>query len=235
MKYSVSKEVFELKPELVFGVIIGRGITNGPASDEDISYLRSAEDQVRQMISQEKLKQWPTISSYREVMRKAGINPNKFPLSVEAMIKRVLKGHALPSINALVDRCNAVSLSHVVSLGAHDLQDIHEDLEVRFTTGSERFLPLGEEEEEPVEAGELVFTSGSRVQTRKWIWRQSELGKTTHESSSLIFQLAGFRQTGENPLDQAMEELKELIKNRFGGTAEAFQVTPEQPSAEFSR
>ncbi|SET82787.1 B3/4 domain-containing protein, partial [Natronincola peptidivorans] len=39
----------------------------------------------------------------------------------------------MPLINALVDLCNAVSIEQCISLGAHDLKDIHEDLEVRFS------------------------------------------------------------------------------------------------------
>ncbi|SET79242.1 B3/4 domain-containing protein [Natronincola peptidivorans] len=95
----------------------------------------------------------------------------------------------MPLINALVDLCNAVSIEQCISLGAHDLKDIHEDLEVRFSREGDIFLPFGAMDYEKVDAGELTFTSGNVVQTRKWIWRQSELGKTTVDSKDIFFSL----------------------------------------------
>jgi len=167
-------------------------------------------------------------------MEKAGINPNKFLPSTEAMLKRVLKGASLPDINALVDLCNAVSIENQISLGGHDLRDIHEDLAVRFTRGTERFLPFGAEEYEPVDAGELVFTSGDIVQTRKWVWRQSELGKMTLDTRDVFFQLVGFEYHEGSPLMQALDSLEELISGRFGGHCQRFIVEPGNPYIEFT-
>lgn len=50
-------------------------------------------------------------------------------------------------------------------------------------------MPFGAKEYEIVEARELVFTSGDIVQTRKWIWRQSELGKMRVDTKNVFFQL----------------------------------------------
>ncbi len=234
MTYTVDPEVFALNEHLVFGIIIGRDLVNGPSRQEDLSRLRRAEDHIRTRIPLEQIKEYPMIASYRDVMGAAGINPNKYPLSVEAMVKRVLKGGSLPSINALVDLCNAVSLEQVISLGAHDLDDIHEDLSVRFSTGEETFLPIGQSDTESVDPGELIFTSGNTVQTRRWIWRQSELGKCKEESRTLIFQIVGFDTALGSPLILAMEEIRHLIGERFSGSSESFTVTSDTPKASWS-
>ena len=154
-----------------FGILIGKGLKNSESTEADVALLREAEVQVRQIIQEDTLRSVPNINAYRKTMEKAGINPNKYAVSTEAMLKRVLKGNALPTINALVDLCNVVSLQNQISLGGHDLRDIHADLSVCFSKGTEQFLPFGAETYESVEAGELVFTSGEIVQTRKWIWR----------------------------------------------------------------
>jgi DNA/RNA-binding domain of Phe-tRNA-synthetase-like protein len=233
MIYQVAPEVFQLNPDLKFGIIIGKNIQNSATSDSDLIRIREAEDHIRQMIQPDALRSWPTISFYREIMTLAGINPNRFPVSVEAMIKRILKGSQLPAINALVDLCNAVSLEHVITLGTHDLRDIHEDLSVRFSHGDERFLPFGGDTYEPVEAGELIFTSGNNVQTRKWIWRQSELGKTTLDSTHLIFQLVGYGDDPHSPLHRSMSAIKELVAERFKGESTLYLVDKETPAIEF--
>ena len=222
MRYTVDEAVFRINPEIKFGILIGSNIKNSETSAEDEKRLREAEENMRKTVKAEEIRALPNVALYREVMAKAGINPNKFLPSVEAMFKRILKGGTLPKINALVDLCNAVSIEQIISLGAHDLSDIHEDLEVSFSREGDKFIPFGSEEPEMVEEGELVFKSGNYVQTRKWIWRQSELGKTTLDSKDIFFQLVGF---GDDPsLSNAMSEIEDLIINRFGGNSQKYLV-----------
>jgi DNA/RNA-binding domain of Phe-tRNA-synthetase-like protein len=231
MRYTVDEKVFALNPEIKFGIIIGTGLTNSPTTEDDEQRLRRAEAHMRQLYSPDEVKVLPNVALYREVMIRAGINPNRFQVSVEAMYKRILKGGSLPTINALVDLCNAVSIEEIISLGGHDLADIHEDLEVRFSVEGDGFLPFGETEYEPVEPGELVFTSGNVVQTRKWVWRQSELGKVTPDSSHIIFQLVGF---GDDPsFSNAMDAIDDLARHRFGGRTQRFVVDRDHRSITF--
>lgn len=171
MQYIIDAAVFEMNPNIKFGVLIGKDIKNSETMVDDKARLRSAEQKMREIFQAEQVRDLKNVSLYREVMTKAGINPNKFPPSVEAMFRRILKGGELPVINALVDLCNAVSIEQVISLGAHDLKDIHDDLAVRLSKKGDRFLPFGATEYENVDKDELVFTSGNIVQTRKWIWR----------------------------------------------------------------
>ena len=233
MRYTVKPEVFALNPQLHFGILVGKGLKNSESKSADTDRLRAAESFGRQIIPVDELRSQPTVQGYRNTMEKAGINPNKYPPSTEAMLKRVLKGASLPGINALVDLCNAVSIENQISLGGHDLRDIHEDLSVCFTKGNERFLPFGAAEYESVDAGELVFTSGDIVQTRKWIWRQSELGKMNLDTQNVFFQLVGFGDNEGSPLMQAINSLEELITKRFGGQFRRYIVKQSNPDIEF--
>ena len=224
MRYIVDTSVFAINPNIKFGILIGKNIKNSETMTDDEGRLRDAEKRMREIFQADQVRELPNVSFYREIMTKADINPNKFPPSVEAMFKRILKGGALPVINGLVDLCNAVSIEQIISLGAHDLNDIHEDLEVRFSKDGDIFLPFGATEYENVDKGELVFTSGNKVQTRKWIWRQSELGKTTIDSKDIFFQLVGFDDNKESTLNKAMADIESLIVDRFQGTCEKYIV-----------
>ncbi len=231
MRYSVDPKVFQLQEDIKFGIIIGKGIRNSETTDEDESRLRRAEEHMRASIQKENLREVRNVALYRDVMTKAGINPNKYLVSVEAMFKRILKGGSLPKINALVDLCNAVSVEQVISLGGHDLDDITHDMEVRFSRAEDRFLPFGAEDYEPVDEDELVFTSGNTVQTRKWVWRQSELGKMTLDSNTIVFQLVGF---GDDPsFDNAMRSIETLVVDRFRGNYKTFVVDITNQTIEF--
>ena len=233
MRYSVATTVFEANPRIQFGILVGRNIKNSETLAADEARLRSAESRMREKYQPDQVRELFNVSAYREVMAGMGMNPNKFPPSVEAMYKRILKGGALPVINALVDLCNAVSIEKVISLGAHDLQDIHADLEVRVSRDGDVFLPFGATEYENVDGGELVFTSGNVVQTRKWIWRQSELGKTTVDSKDIFFQLVGFDDDQEAALKGAMDEIEALVRERFQGGCEKYIVDRKNPAIEF--
>lgn len=233
MRYTVDTSVFDIDPNLKFGILIGKNIKNSETLTDDEERLRAAENKMRETFQVDQVREIPNVLFYREIMTRAGVNPNKFPPSVEAMFKRILKGGHLPVINALVDLCNAVSIEQVISLGAHDLNDIREDLEVRFSKNGDVFLPFGSTEYENVDEGELVFASGNIVQTRKWIWRQSELGKTTINSKDIFFQLVGFDDSSEATLAKAMDDIERLVVNRFRGTCERYIVDSNNPYINF--
>jgi len=233
MKYTIDKSVFELNPNIKFGILVGENIINSETTSEDEKRLRNAENKMREEIKPENLRDLHNVALYRDVMIKSGINPNKYPPSVEAMFKRIIKGGQLPVINALVDLCNAVSIEQGISLGGHDLSDIHEDLEVRYSRKGDIFLPFGSEEYEDVQEGELVFASGNVVQTLKWVWRQSELGKLTNSSNNIFFQLVGFEYNEESTLYKAMEDIEKLVTDRFHGSCKKYLVDISNPSIEF--
>jgi DNA/RNA-binding domain of Phe-tRNA-synthetase-like protein len=233
MKYVIDDWVFEKNPDVCASIIIGKGLKNSKTTEEDSQVLAKAEAKVRAEIDPKALKEFAPIADYREALRNAGINPNKFTNSVEAMSKRVTKSGNLPRINALVDLCNAVALEECISLGAHDLRDIDEDLAVRKSVEGDVFLPFGAKEFEAIPAGELVFISGSKVQTRQWLWRQSELGKILEDSSDILFQLVGFKGAFYQNYENAIAAIEDLVSNRFGGTCKTYRVDVDQRGIEF--
>ena len=233
MKYIVDPAIFDLAPNLEFGIILATDLKVTPSNEADQARFIEAQEALETRCEAEEIRSLPTVAAYREVLQKAGINPNKFTPSVEAMLKRVAKGNRLPFINALVDLANAVSIEQTLSLGGHDLNDIKENLEVRFSRPGDMFLPFGETQWEAVEAGEMVFASGHEVQTRKWVWRQSELGKVTTATTRVFFQLAGF--AGDPALDRAMAAIEQLVVDRLGGKVQVFRVNRQQPEIEFIR
>jgi len=233
MKYTIDSSVFKLNPDIKFGILVGNNIKNTVTTPEDEERLRIAEAIMREKINPDEIRELSNVKLYREVVKSSGINPNKYLPSVEAMFKRIVKGGQLPVINALVDLCNAVSIEKGISLGGHDLKDIHEDLEVRYSRKGDVFLPFGSEDYEDVEENELIFTSGNIVQTYKWLWRQSELGKLTLDSTDVFFQLVGFKYEEGSSLYEAMSDIEILVTNRFHGTCRKYLVDINNQSIEF--
>ncbi len=235
MKYSIHPYIFEKNPNVCFGIVVGKGLKNSETTEQDSVRLSESESSVRECIPSDQLKTAPGIVVYREALKNVEINGNKFMNSVEAMSKRIVKGGTLPRINALVDLCNAVALKYLVSLGAHDLRDIHADLAVRISATGDKFLPFGEETYEDVAPGEVVFTSGNIVQTRQWLWRQSKLGMIDLDSTDIIFQLVGFKGEHYQTFEGALKEVEVLAQERFGGETVSYVVDAARPEIEFNR
>ncbi|MBF4692660.1 B3/B4 domain-containing protein [Fusibacter ferrireducens] len=233
MKYTVNPWIFECNPDIIFGIVIGKGLKNSETSESDTLELEAAERLLRERVSIDEIKTHPDFLVYRNALTNVGINPNKFMNSVEAMGKRVIKGDQLPRINALVDLCNTLSLKNMISLGGHDLADIDADLMVRKSVVGDEFLPFGKEAFEQVPPDEVVFTSGNKIQTRQWLWRQSELGKMTLDTKDVFFQMVGFKGEHLHKLQETVNALETLIETRFEGTYETFFVDAEHNAIEF--
>jgi DNA/RNA-binding domain of Phe-tRNA-synthetase-like protein len=56
----------------------------------------------------------PTVAALRSLFRAAGCDPTRYRPSSEALLRRLLKGEALPAIHPLVDLNNALSVALAV-------------------------------------------------------------------------------------------------------------------------
>lgn len=229
MKFVVYEEVFRALPAYCVGVVAASGIDN---TKTDASVKEMFEHQMRrttEALENQNLKEYPAILPYRDAMQTVGINPNKYPSSIEAMLKRVQKGHALASINTAVDISNTVSLKYLLPMGSHDMDALTGNIAVRFSRPNEVFLPLGEEEEESVDAGDLVYCDEVRIRTRRWIWRQSDVGKITENTTRIFFPIDGFVGSNDAAVKAAAEELKQLLTAHFGCEVKSGFVDREHP------
>lgn len=227
MTYRISPEVLERANDLVVYLIVTKGLTNRLSEVSDLEQLQMAERRFQEQFGESDVRTLPSVEAYRELFDKFGINPNRFPPSIEAMLKRISKGSHLPLINKIVDRCNAISIETQVSLGAHDMAGMGEDLALRLSTIKDRFLPLGSTEWEEMPDGELVFATGQEIQTRRGMWRQSEQGKSDLTTKDVYFHLVGFSRM-EELLKEAVHLIEHLIEE-LSGSYEIYRIDASNP------
>lgn len=101
------------------------------------------------------------------------------------------------------------------SIEAHDVDKWEGGLSVRFSEAGDHFQPMGEEQAEPVPEGELVYVSGRTVKTRRWIWRQSDDGKITEDTSYAFFPIDGFSDVNLDQVMEARDLLAKMLKAVF--------------------
>jgi len=210
---SISEEIFEIVPGYRRVVLVAQGFKNGPSSPELKQLLDQEMENVRQTLTVDD----PRLVAWREAFQRAGIKPNKFRPSIDALARRVLNGNTLPSISTAVDIGTILSLRHVLPCGAHSLNDVQSELILRRATGLEQFVPFGTEEREPVTPGEVIFTDGDLVATGKWAWRQAK--HTIIQPSTTAFELNidALNVISDQELERIVANAQELIK-RFLGT-----------------
>ena len=216
MYYQVSKEFFDKLPNACFGAVAVRGLDNTHEIPELEQMLAENVAACETYFAGKKPKETEDILPYRAAFTSLGINPNKFMCSIESLMKRVQKSGALPHINTVVDLGNAFSLTYQLPMGAHDVDKLEGDIQIRFSTPEDHFLPMGEEGMETMPAGELVYVSGHTVKTRRWIWRQSEDGKITGDTSHVFFPIDGFRNVNGADVLTARDALARLLEQDFG-------------------
>ncbi|MBI4961889.1 MAG: hypothetical protein HY913_01295 [Desulfomonile tiedjei] len=226
---AISQEVFDLFPGYVRGVVVAQGLTNGESPEELGSLLRSAEDSVRQALNLEKLAEHPRMASWREAYRAFGAKPSKFRPSIEAMVRRVLKNDKIPSINALVDIGNVVSLNHLVPAGGHAIDVLTQDMSLRAATGDEEFVPLDSDQAENPLPGEIIFVEGKTVLTRRWTWRQAKHTLVVPSTTAIEVNVDGLPPVPIAEVEEACQEIMELIKRFCGGSARFGMLTAESP------
>jgi len=185
LTYTISQEIFDKYQGYARGVVLAFNVHNNPSPQSLIQRLRQAEASVRDQTGIENLAEHPRIKPWREAYKAFGAKPSEFRSSVEAMTRRVLRNDQLPSINALVDIGNLVSLQHLVPVGGHSMDELTQDIALRLATGDEDFMPFGSTEIEHPLPGEVIFVEGNTVLTRRWTWRQANHTLTLPETQSI--------------------------------------------------
>lgn len=232
MRFTIHSEVFKRLPTLCIGVVVVEGIDNRRATEQIEQLRQQAIIQARGRLQGSSLKEHPAIAVYRDAFRLLGFNPNKFPSSIEALASRVVKGGEPPRINPLVDLVNAVSLKHLLPMGAHDLDSIAVEMAVRFSAPGEPFTPLGGSEPEEVPAGELVYADQREIRTRRWIWRQNDRGKVTESTSRIFILIDGFTNHNREAVEESMRELAHHLQQFFGSSPRQWFLYREHQTIE---
>ncbi|MBW2981720.1 hypothetical protein KY343_02460 [Candidatus Woesearchaeota archaeon] len=233
MKLTISKQIFEKFPKLNVGIVIAKGIDNKSKSKEIDHLLKEVEDYINLNFIPEDITKHEMISPWRTAYSEFGAKPSKYHSSVEAMMRRILKGNSVPNINKLVDLYNYLSLKHIVPMGADDLDKISGNITLTMAEGTEKFTPLGENSIESPEKGEVVYKDDARVLCRRWNWRDCDETKITENTKNAVLYVEGIPPVTKKKLVEVCKDLIDLIKTFCSGEAKYYILNKEKDSAEF--
>jgi DNA/RNA-binding domain of Phe-tRNA-synthetase-like protein len=205
-------------PNIVCGALVVQGMGNGP-SPQGLKAAYLAEQQATiARIGGTPLSEIESLAAWRSAFRAFGVNPTRYRSATEALLRRLTKKGDIPSINAIVDICNLVSIRYALPVAAFDTRELNGPIMVQFSAGDERFTPLFQTETEAPEPGEVIFADDAKlVVARRWCWRQSNESATQPNTTTAIFTIEGHHPSGKADIQSALSDLQQYLAEYVGG------------------
>lgn len=217
--FSIAEPVRALGVRGAFALLTG--LDNAAVDAQALAAWRdSLIERLRDELAPDMLTDDPILAGFRALHDAVGRSNKRFPSSAEALVGLFLRKGFVPVINPLVDLYNGVSLASRLSLGAHDLAHVRGDIVLRFTTGTERFVPLGAVAQEPISPGEYCYLDGSGEVLCRLEHRQCERTKVTAATTDCFYILQGNAATSRELIEATLDQLVELTHRFCGGHLE---------------
>lgn len=218
MAFRYDPAILARYPHVVGGVILARGLANGPTSAALLDSYFAEQQAVLGRIGATPLSQIAALAAWRGVFRGFGLDPTQYRSAAEALLRRLTKKGDIPSINTLVDLGNLVSIRYALPVAIFDTRALTGPVTVRFADGTERYTTLGQHETAHPELGEVIFADKSGlVIARRWCWRQSEESAARADTTEAFITVEAHHAEGRTDVPSAVRDLVGLLAAHAGG------------------
>ncbi len=215
-------------PSIVGGVVHATGITNGPSPEALVDEFTAEQHAVRARIGATPLSELPSLAAWRRAFRSFGVDPTAYRSAAEALLRRLTKQGSIPSINALVDIGNLVSIRYALPVAVFDQRAMTGGTTVRFATGGESFTDLGSGQRDAPAAGEVIFVDeAGLVSARRWCWRQAAESASGPTTTEVLVTAEGHHAGADDDVSAAVVDLQALLRRYTSPAA----VTSDMVSA----
>jgi DNA/RNA-binding domain of Phe-tRNA-synthetase-like protein len=212
-------EILARYPAVVGGVILARGMTNGPTPESLLAAYAAEQQATLQRLGTTPLSQIPALAAWRTAFRGFDVDPTQYRSASESLLRRLTKKGDIPSINLLVDLGNLVSIRYALPVAVFDTRALQGAVTVHFAHGSERYTTLGQSEVDHPEPGEVVFSDETGlVIARRWCWRQSDQSAAQEDTTEAIITVEAHHTGGRRDIEAALNDLLDLLKKYAGGS-----------------
>lgn len=163
--------------------------------------------------SLEEIKDKPIYRAYRDFFWRVGIDPTKTRPAGEALVRKVIGGRDLPTINTLVDAYNLASLETGIAIAAFDLGNLGwDDLSMRKAFLGETFLGIGMSAPSILTGVEVVIENKRTASlVAVYPYRDSEESKVTTETKDVLLVMCGVPGIKEETLELAESLSKKYV------------------------
>ncbi len=162
----------------------------------------------------------PILEGFNILHDRTGVKRRKNIPASENLIKLLKKNRGMFYINQAVDIYNLISLESKLALGAHNIDRVEGNVTLRFTDGSERFVPIGQSEPIPVAAHEYSYCDNANEVLCRLEIRQVEKTKVDEEAQNVFYIVQGNDAAPDELLWETAQRIIDLTKRYCGGRGE---------------
>jgi DNA/RNA-binding domain of Phe-tRNA-synthetase-like protein len=199
-------------PAIRAAVIHATGLVNGPSPAALRAEYRAEQEAAAKRLAAAAIADLPPIAAWRRVFTQFGAKPTQYRNAAEALLRRLSKQGEIPSVNALTDIGNLVSIRYAMPVAVVDQAGVAGAITVRFATGAESFADLGSSRSAAPEPGEVIFTDEDGVVcARRWCWRQSVQSATGPATTGALIVVEGHHETAGQDAAAAATDLTRLL------------------------
>ncbi|WP_262015818.1 B3/4 domain-containing protein [Micromonospora sp. Mcm103] len=226
MRFRHSPEIWSTFPELTCGVLHATGVT----PDVDVTPLSAGHlGAARDRLAAGPEGGFPEIQAWRRAFARMGCPPTRYRCAAESLLRRLRREGDLPRLHPLVDLGNALSVRYAVPVAVLDLAGIDGDLTVRAADGTESYLGLGGESEQPA-PGEVIFADqGGNAHARRWCHRQSGTSAVRAGTAEVLVVVEAMHEGAAPTVRRMLDDLAAALDERWRVPSRTALLTADAP------
>ncbi len=171
-------------------------------------------------LTTERLGTYPELISYRKLYKVMGIDWHSRRPSPEALLRRVVLGKGLYTVNTCVDAYNLVVMKHHVSVGAFDADNIQFPTVLRYAGEGDEILLLGDSEPTKYTSKEIAYYDQAGGYNIDFNYRDAQRTMVTEDTKNIWINVDGVYDITPEEVQKSLRESVEIIMKYCGGTLE---------------
>ncbi|MBR1749839.1 MAG: hypothetical protein IJ740_03005 [Ruminococcus sp.] len=223
MKFNVEKEVLDSGVKIIFAVV--EGTDNHKKSEEWQNYRTKRIAELYEEYKELDIHADPILEGFNILHDNVGVKRRKNIPASENLIRLLVKRKEVFYINLAVDIYNLISLESKLALGAHNIDKTDGDVTLRFTDGTERYVPLGQSEPVTIAAHEYCYCDDSNEVLCRLEIRQVNKTAVDENTTNIFYIVQGNAATPDELLTETAQRIIDTTTKYCGGSGHI--VVPE--------
>ncbi len=217
--FSIGSDAAKQWPTINIGFAIIKGVQIQKSLPELEEEKAALIERVQKMTTDD-INAMPSIQSYRKMYKEMKVDWHSRRPSPEALLRRVIKGKGLYTVNTCVDAYNLVVMKHGISSGAFDLDTIEFPTVLRLAKEGETIHLLGDAEPTVYMPTEIAYFDQKGGYNIDFNYRDSQRTAVTLETKNLMINIDGVYDISRKQVEHTLKETLDIITKYCGGTVE---------------
>jgi len=215
IRFFVKQEVLDIGVRIVFAVV--ENIDNKTINPQWMGERKTRINKLLDRYQDIDYHSDPILEGFNILHDHSGVKRRKNIAASENLIRLMRKNNDMIYINQAVDIYNIISMESRLALGAHDIDHVSGNVTLRFTDGSERFIPIGQTEAISINSHEYCYCDDSNEVLCRLEIRQVEKTKVDESTKNIFYIVQGNEATDDSLLIETAQEIIDETVAYCGG------------------